>query len=168
MTNIKHYLTTDEVAAYLGYETAGAVREARAHGLEPIGRRGPRGPYLYRVEDVDEWLKNCLAGEQARQSAASSPAVDYDGVGENEEDERSRHLPANQRPVSSPCNGEVPDHGEDAGDSTNTTTRRHNGGGIGATRRAESIARTQSERRIKDHYRGRLRDALAGSKVKKA
>lgn len=155
------YLTTDEVAAYLGYETAGAVREARAHGLEPIGRRGPRGPYLYRVEDIDAWLKNCLAGEQARQSAASSPAVDYDGVGENEEDERGRHLPASQRKVSSPCNGEMPDHGEDAGDTTNNGCRGYTGKRRSTARQTKGGTFKAATDRARDYYRSAVQSALA-------
>lgn len=63
------YLTTAEAASYLRYKSASAVRNLIQRGeLKPTRRRGENGPYLFQEEELDRWLRECIADESADNS----------------------------------------------------------------------------------------------------
>src|SRR5580704_10144292 len=51
-------MTTAAAAAYCGFKTTGALRKARLeHRVVPYGRRGGRGTWIWRREDLDAFLR---------------------------------------------------------------------------------------------------------------
>ena len=51
-------LTTTEAAAYCGYLDASAIRKAHREGrLQPAGRRGGNGPWMWAREELDRYLR---------------------------------------------------------------------------------------------------------------
>src|SRR5450755_4007224 len=59
-------LTTREAAAYCGFKTTGAIRKARSEGrLEPAGRRGGTGTWMWEVDELDRFLRGEPPGKIA-------------------------------------------------------------------------------------------------------
>lgn len=52
------YLSAPDAAKYVGYDNVEALRKARERGLVvPVGRRGGKGPYMFRREDLDAFVR---------------------------------------------------------------------------------------------------------------
>ena len=52
------YLTTRDAAAYCGFKTTSALRKARLEGrIQPIGRRGGRGTYMWSIDALVRFLR---------------------------------------------------------------------------------------------------------------
>jgi len=51
-------MTTAEAAVYCRFKDASSIRKAHHEGkIFPVGRRGGRGTSMWRVEDLDRYLR---------------------------------------------------------------------------------------------------------------
>src|SRR4051794_21402208 len=80
-------LTTVEAAAYCGFKTTGAIRKAKLEGkLEPAGRRGGKGTWMWSVDELNRFLRGEPPGTVAvDRPGAPSNRGDANGQEELEE-----------------------------------------------------------------------------------
>ena len=79
--------TIRDVGNYVGLSES-RVRDLVAEGkLKPFGRRGPRGAYLFRQEEVDRWLRSCFADPQVSRYEEPEPGSEWRPSQEDEHEE---------------------------------------------------------------------------------
>ncbi len=88
------YMTTALATSYCGFKTTGALRKAHLeHRILPYGRRGGRGTWIWRRDDLDAFLRGKLPATIPTLERSGAP---HDGgVNEHEVEGMevgSRHL----------------------------------------------------------------------------
>src|SRR5690554_4158910 len=108
------YMTTEEAAKYLGYSSASSLLELVSKGeLTPTARRGYRGAYLWTAAHLDDCLRACALQKSDQRSPGSEAASGDIGETTDGKNTRSRHLQAEKRSHSRPCNDQMSALGQD-------------------------------------------------------
>ncbi|KKR49258.1 MAG: hypothetical protein UT86_C0001G0230 [Candidatus Magasanikbacteria bacterium GW2011_GWC2_40_17] len=161
------FWTTDEAAVYLRLSGASSIRSLVGRGeLTPVGRRGRRGPYLFRQEELDRWVVSCLGSASCHTDSCQStaPVVGQDPEGGcGEKATLSGADPATGRKVQGAGDSARRAYRQVARGNQDPGARREEGGGAGGAGEAQDrVARgtTTPNPSAKD-YRERLRRAVA-------
>src|SRR5262245_9777701 len=83
----RRHLTTREAATYCGFKCGSALRKARLEGrIVGAGRRGGTGPWMWRVQDLDRFLRGEAPSSEAsaRVLAERSGAPPHGGAHEDQ------------------------------------------------------------------------------------